>query len=294
MTRPVESATAAATDSHGVRPGSYGSGRVAGCGGAGGRCAGRSRGGAAWCGGGAGRFDGAVRRPLRRRPRWTSCGSTASARRRPVACRPIPRIPPRRDAAEPGGDDVRAAPRLRAPDPDAALRADIRRLGTLLGETLVRQEGQPLLDLVEEVRGARSAGRRAGRAAELRRLLADGVTTAHRSWPAPSPRTSTWPTSPSRCTGPASCAAAGPARAAGWTEAAPADRRARACRPRRSRPPRARLAVRPVFTAHPTEAARRSILAKLRAVADELTPRPAAAALLRRRAEDRPTAGSPS
>src|SRR5919107_4377308 len=60
-----------------------------------------------------------------------------------------------------------------AEGPDAALRADIRRIGKLLGQTLARQEGPPLLDLVEEVRAL--VRQDAGAAAD--RLAAMDVTT---------------------------------------------------------------------------------------------------------------------
>jgi phosphoenolpyruvate carboxylase len=48
---------------------------------------------------------------------------------------------------------------------DDALRSDIRRLGNQLGDALVRQHGQELLDLVEEVRSLGKSARRGGSAA---------------------------------------------------------------------------------------------------------------------------------
>ena len=48
---------------------------------------------------------------------------------------------------------MNARPFPDAPAADTRLRAEIRDLGTLLGETLRRHEGEELLALVEEVRG---------------------------------------------------------------------------------------------------------------------------------------------
>ncbi|MEV6110287.1 phosphoenolpyruvate carboxylase [Streptomyces sp. NPDC051940] len=143
-----------------------------------------------------------------------------------------------------------------------ALRADIRRLGDLLGETLVRQEGSELLDLVERVRAlTRTDGEAAAEllaetdletAAKLVRAfstyfhLANVTEQVHRGRELRVRR-----------------AAEGGSlsRTADMLkDADPAHLAATA----------AHLNVRPVFTAHPTEAARRSVLTKLREIAELL------------------------
>jgi phosphoenolpyruvate carboxylase len=150
------------------------------------------------------------------------------------------------------------------PDEQAPLRADIRRLGNLLGETLVRQEGQHLLDLVEEVRrltredGGAAArllegidlrtGIRLVRAFSIYFHLANVTEQVHRARDLRRQR----------------CAEGGwLAKAIDLIELAGLDKD-------QIRTDVQHLGVRPVFTAHPTEAARRTALTKLRRIADLL------------------------
>ncbi len=157
---------------------------------------------------------------------------------------------------------------------DRALRADVRRVTTLLGGSLVRQEGQRLLDLVEEVRtSARSdppAAEALLRSVDERdavRLvrafnayfhLANVVEQVHRGRELRRLR----------------------AADGGWLGRTGARIAAAGVTPAALAGVIARLEVRPVFTAHPTEAARRSTLTKLEAVAELLDAEAADAALV--------------
>ena len=148
---------------------------------------------------------------------------------------------------------------------DQALRADIRRLGGLLGQSLVRQVGPGLLDRVEDVRTLTRTDPAAA-AAMLRDVdpveaghlvrafnaffhLANVTEQVHRGRALRAQRSES-----------GGSLAATAARIAERRETAKVDLSHLA----------ESLAVRPVFTAHPTEAARRSILTKLRAVAELL------------------------
>jgi len=152
---------------------------------------------------------------------------------------------------------------------DRALRSDIRRLGTLLGQTLVRQHGQRLLDLVEEVR-ARSKGALTtpGAGDELQALLED----VELSTTIPLARAFTTffhLVNVAEQTHRISDLEVRGREAS--SIAATVDRILQArLEPAEIREVLSRLELRPVFTAHPTEASRRSVLTKLRRIAELL------------------------
>ena len=147
---------------------------------------------------------------------------------------------------------------------EAGMRRDIRALGTLLGQTLVRQEGPELLELVERTRLLMRSDRDAA-AAELTALDTTSATRLVRAFTtyfylvnvaeqvhrgrelqALRRRHGTWLSQ-----------AIDRIAAAGHTPGeVAADLR--------------HMSLRPVFTAHPTEAARRSVLTKIRRIASLL------------------------
>ena len=156
--------------------------------------------------------------------------------------------------------DVRAD--AGSPAGSAALRADIRRLGELLGETLIRQEGRDLFDLVERVRTL-TKGQRDEEATSLLEgidtttaiklvrafttyfYLANVTEQVHRGRAQRRLR---------QDKGSWLAQAVDRIAASGLELEAGAELVSR-------------VSVRPVFTAHPTEAARRTILTKLRRIA---------------------------
>ncbi len=154
-----------------------------------------------------------------------------------------------------------AGPPAAATDGQSGLQRDIRELGALLGRALVRQEGAELSDLVEQVEHLVRTDREAT-AAVLRELepgtairlvraftayfhLTNVAEQVHRGRELAAIRAQrgTWLSQ-----------AVDRIAAAGISSSELVDEVSR-------------LAVRPVFTAHPTEAARRSVLEKLRRVA---------------------------
>ncbi|NUS73647.1 MAG: phosphoenolpyruvate carboxylase [Corynebacteriales bacterium] len=146
---------------------------------------------------------------------------------------------------------------------DAALRTDVRRLGNLLGETLVRQEGPDLLELVERIREAVRHDPDAvqGLLSQMDGHLAIQTVRAFSTYFHLANITEQVYRARSL--------AALHKRDGGWL-AKTGDSIAQAGKIAQLEELLPSLLIRPVFTAHPTEAARRSVLTKLRLLANEL------------------------
>ena len=148
---------------------------------------------------------------------------------------------------------------------DASLRSDVRALGELLGHSLIRQEGQALFDLVEKVRAAVRSGHGESElkdvtveeAVQLVRAfstyfhLANVAEQVHRSRVLSKERetSGSWI---------AQAVDKIMAAKASGSEIKVEDLKSWL----------ADFSVRPVFTAHPTEASRRSVLSKLAEISD--------------------------
>ncbi|MEI6552012.1 MAG: phosphoenolpyruvate carboxylase [Actinomycetes bacterium] len=153
---------------------------------------------------------------------------------------------------------------------DAGLRSDVRRLGDLLGQTLVRQEGPELLALVEEVRKSV----REGKGAEiLAKLSVEDSVQLVRAF-------STYFHLANVAEQVHRARVLAEARVTGGSWLARAvDRIEEALKAQTPGHELSKeeitqwvsaMSVRPVFTAHPTEAARRSVLNKLGSIAELL------------------------
>lgn len=199
------------------------------------------------------------------------------ARARPASTgtpAPSPPVGPLARFDRVSSDDARPADAATASDLIAAdLRADVRRLGALLGHTLVRYEGQELLDLVERVRhlsrrDAGSGSDAGGDPADVRDVLAElpleVATDLVRAFAAYF-RLANAAEQVHRVRG-RSTSGAGERE---WLRDAVGDVVAEVG-PEGLAEALATLDVRPVFTAHPTEASRRSILTKIRHLSDDL------------------------
>ena len=173
------------------------------------------------------------------------------------------------------------------PTPDPALRSDIRLLGRLLGESLLRNQGPELVDLVEEVRKLTKSARAAepGAAARLDRFLSSlDLETATLLVQAFSAyfHLANIAEQVHRADERGDHAQGSFETVVDSLERADVDRAD-------VEQLLGRLELRPVLTAHPTEATRRSILTKRRRIAEELERRadPGASTADRKRAERR-------
>ena len=153
---------------------------------------------------------------------------------------------------------------------DAGLRSDVRRLGDLLGQTLVRQEGPELLALVEEVRKSVREGNGAAILAKLSvedsvQLVRAFSTYFHLANVAEQVHRARV-LADARVTGGSWLARAVDRIEIALKTQTPGHELTKEDIERWV----SAMSVRPVFTAHPTEAARRSVLNKLGSIAELL------------------------